>query len=364
MAKSKMEALAKVSGVRLTPVQVPLSRPMRTASGTLPGAALCLVDVETDAGVTGTSYIFVYTPKMLAAVARLNADVGELFVGAPLDPGRASETFQATFRLLGIQGLLGMYFAGVEQAIWDALGKIEGKSVCRLLGGAEEPLQAYDSFGFIDPAEDLNLVEASVAAGFSGIKIKLGVGDFDADLASVKAVRNVVGPDVALMVDYNQSLRPEKAIDYAKRLADVDVYWIEEPVPAEDLRGHARVRAKSPVSVQTGESWWFPAGAKLSIDAGASDYVMPDIMKIGGFTGWQEAAAMAAEAELPVSSHAFVEASAHALGATPGAHWLEYLDKARPLLKEPYDAVEGRVAARGPGLGIEWDPKKVAEYAV
>ncbi|MBO6519978.1 MAG: hypothetical protein JJ900_03715 [Rhodospirillales bacterium] len=359
-----MDALATVKNVRLTPVQVPLSRPMRTASGTLPGAALCLIDVETDAGVTGTSYIFVYTPKMLAAVARLNDDVGEMFAGVPLDPGRTFETFQSTFRLLGIQGLLGMYFAGVEQAMWDALGKTEGKSVCRLLGGAEEPVQAYDSFGFIDPAEDLGLVEASVGAGFMGIKIKLGIGDFDADLASARAVRNVIGPDVALMIDYNQSLDPATAIEYAKRLAELDIYWLEEPVPAEDLAGHAAVRAESPICVQTGENWWFPSGARLAIDAGASDYVMPDMMKIGGFTGWQKTAAMASEAELPVSSHAFVEVSAHALGSTPGAHWLEYLDKARPILKEPYDAIDGYVAARGPGLGIEWDPKKVEAFAV
>ena len=91
---------------------------------------------------------------------------------------------------------------------------------------------------------------------------------------------------------------------------------------------------------------------------------MPDMMKIGGFTGWMSAAGLAEAAGLPVSSHAFVEVSAHALGATPTAHWLEYLDKARPLLKDAYDPVDGMVTPRGPGLGIEWDPKKVAEFTV
>lgn len=359
-----MSRRASIATVKLTPVQVPLSRPMRTASGTLPGAALCLVDVETDAGVTGTSYIFTYTPKMLAAVASLHGSVGDMFVGQPADPAGQFERFLSTFRLLGIQGLLGMYFAGVEQAIWDALGKIDGKSVCTLLGGDEKPIPAYDSFGFIDPREDLGLVEASVDAGFKAIKIKVGVGGFDDDVASVKAVRGVIGPDVKLMLDYNQSLDVTTALTHADRLLEFDIYWLEEPVPAEDLAGHAAVRAKSPIKVQTGENWWYPTGAENAIRAGASDYVMPDMMKIGGFTGWMAAAKLAGAAGLPISSHAFVEVSAHALAATPGAHWLEYLDKARPLLIEPYDAVDGMVTPRGPGLGIEWDPKKVAAFSV
>jgi mandelate racemase len=359
-----MSDMPSIKGVRLTPVQVPLSRPMRTASGTLPGASLCLIDVETDAGVTGTSYIFTYTPKMLAAVHALHGDVGSMFVDGLLDPAAQFTRFQATFRLLGIQGLLGMYFAGVEQAMWDAQGKIAGKSVAELLGGEEKPIRAYDSFGFIDPKQDLPLVEASVKAGFKAVKVKLGVSGFEDDLASVAATRTLIGPDVALMLDYNQSLDTATAIEYAKRLAEYNIYWLEEPVPAEDLAGHARVRAESPIKVQTGENWWHPAGARLAIDAGASDYVMPDMMKIGGYTGWMAVAHMAEAAGLPVSSHAFVEVSAHALAATPGAHWLEYLDKARPLLKQAYDAVDGMVTPRGPGLGIEWDPRKVAEFKV
>lgn len=359
-----MSASAHIKNIRMTPVQVPLGRPMRTASGSLPGASLCIVDVETDTDVTGTSYIFTYTPKMLRAVRSLHEEVADIFQGAPLNPGAAFERFQSTFRLLGIQGLLGMYFAGIEQAIWDACGKIAGQSVAVLLGGRDEPIPAYDSFGFIDPREDLPMVEASVKAGFTGIKIKLGVGDFDADLASVAAVRDVIGPDVALMLDYNQSLDVARAIDYSERLAAYDIHWIEEPVPAEDLAGHAEVRARSIIKVQTGENWWHPAGAANAINAGASDYVMPDMMKIGGFTGWMATAKLAEAAGLPISSHAFVEVSAHALAATPNAHWLEYLDKARPLLREPYDAVDGHVTPRGPGLGIEWDPEKVSEFAV
>jgi len=359
-----MPELPTIKSVNITPVSVPLARPMRTASGTLPGASLCLFDLETDTGITGSSYIFTYTPKILTAMTSLHDQLKSLFVAGPLDPGAGFDLFTKTFRLLGIQGLLGMYFSGLEMAMWDALGKLHGQSVCRLLGGTEAPIQAYDSYGFIDPKSDLGLLDASLRLGFKAIKIKLGVGDFEDDLASVLAVRRVIGPDIHLMVDYNQSLRVDQAIAYAERLAESDIYWLEEPVPAEDLAGHARVRAKSPIKVQTGENWWYPAGAENAINAGASDYVMPDMMKIGGFTGWMAAAKLAETAGLPISSHAFVEVSAHALAATKGRHWLEYLDKARPLLKEAYNVKDGMVTPRGPGLGIAWDREKVAEFTV
>jgi mandelate racemase len=101
-----------------------------------------------------------------------------------------------------------------------------------------------------------------------------------------------------------------------------------------------------------------------SIRAGASDYAMPDAQKIGGVTGWMKAAALAEAANLPVSSHVFVEASAHLLAVTPTAHWLEYMDKAGPLLKEPVTvAQDGTVTARGPGLGMDWDERAVQRYA-
>ncbi|MFL5155590.1 MAG: enolase C-terminal domain-like protein, partial [Microvirga sp.] len=153
-----------------------------------------------------------------------------------------------------------------------------------------------------------------------------------------------------------------EALRRIEALAKYDLTWVEEPVPAEDLQGHARVRAASPVRIQTGENWWFPQDMAHAIAAGASDYAMPDLMKIGGITGWVRAMGQAEAASLPVSSHIFVEASAHALAATPTAHFLEYLDKASALLAEPYVVENGKVAPRGPGLGLDWDENAVSKY--
>jgi mandelate racemase len=165
------------------------------------------------------------------------------------------------------------------------------------------------------------------------------------------------------MVDYNQSLSAPEAVRRLQALRPYDLAWVEEPVPAEDLVGHAAVRASGLAPVQTGENWWFATDMAKAIEARACDHAMPDIMKIGGVTGWLRAAALAESASLPVSSHLFIEASAHVLPVTPTALYLEYLDCAGAILKEPLAVKDGKVTARGPGLGMEWDEAKVAKYA-
>src|SRR5204863_7408688 len=148
------------------------------------------------------------------------------------------------------------------------------------------------------------------------------------------------------------------------RLAPYDLHWIEEPVAQENLLGHAKVRATSPTPIQTGENWWFPRGVAEAIAAGASDFIMPDLMKVGGITGWLRVAGQAEAASIPMSSHLFAEASAHMLAVTPTAHWLEVLDLGRAILAEPVEIVDGTVTARGPGLGLEWDGKTVSKYLI
>ena len=344
-----------IRAITARPVTVPLDRPIRTAVGEIPAAALVLIDVETDQGITGRSYIFAYTKPALAPLARLVEEIGAELVGQSVAPFERMRGFDRRFRLLGWQGLVGMAVAGLDMAFWDSLGRAAGLPLARLLGGEPRPIQAYDSFGILDRGADESAILASVGAGFRGIKIKIGGADLARDLADVGAVRAMIGPDVALMVDYNQSLDPVEARRRIAHLEPFDLTWVEEPVAAEDPAAHARVRAGSAIPIQTGENWWFPRAAAAAIAAGASDHAMLDVMKIGGVTGWLEAAALCKAAALPVSSHAFVEASAHLLAVTPGALWLEHLDKAARILQRPVRPEQGLVTAAGPGLGLEWD---------
>jgi len=350
--------------IRARAVIAPLARPIRTASGAIEASPLVLLDVLTEEGITGRAYLFAYTPLMLKPLMALVEQVTPVLKGQPVVPLALQQRLERTFRLLGLQGLLGMLVSSLDMAFWDALGQAADRPVVRLLGGEPLPVRAYDSWGLIDPARDAAALEASVAQGFTAIKFKLGGGSLAHDLATVRAVRTIVGEGVALMVDYNQSLEPVEAVRRVRALEAFGLEWVEEPVAAEDLAGHARVRAATTVPIQTGENWWFPRAAEQALSAAACDRMMPDLMKIGGITGWLSVMGLARAASMPVSSHLFIEASAHVLAVTPTCDWLEFMDFGSPVLQEPCVPVNGAVTARGPGLGMAWNEDVVARCLV
>ena len=351
-----------IRGVKARAVVVPLKRPVKNAFGLIDAGPLVLIDVETDQGVTGRSYIFAYTRLTLKSLVLLIEEIGRDLVGKAIAPFDLMAAMDAKFRLLGWQGLVGMAVSGLDMAFWDALGQVAGKPVVELLGGSARPIRAYDSYGVVDPAADERALRHSLEQGFRGIKIKGGDGDAANDERVVKGVRALLGPDIALMIDFNQSLDPAEATRRIARLVPYDLTWIEEPVPQENLSGHAKVRATSPTPIQAGENWWFPRGFAEAIAAEASDFIMPDLMKVGGVTGWLGVAAQAEAASIPMSSHLFAEASAHMLAVTPTAHWLELLDFAGAILADPVRVADGTLTARGPGLGIGWNEAAVAKY--
>ena len=353
-----------IRSVKARALVAPISRPVRNAFGVIEAAPLVLIDVATDQGVTGHAYLFGYSKLTLKPLVMLIEEIGRELVGKAIVPFDLMGAMDAKFRLLGWQGLIGMAVSGLDMAFWDALGQIAGKPVVELLGGSPRPMLAYDSYGAVDPAADEKHLRRSIEQGFRGIKIKGGYGDAANDERVVKGVRALLGPDVALMIDFNQSLDPEEAKRRIARLAPYDLTWVEEPVPQENLCGHAEVRKSSPIPIQAGENWWFPRGFAEAIAAGASDFIMPDLMKVGGVTGWLRVAAQAEAASIPMSSHLFAEASAHMLAVTPTAHWLEVLDFAGSILASPIRIVDGTLTARGPGLGLEWNETGVSKYLI
>jgi mandelate racemase len=356
------KSVPAIRNVKARGLVVPIGRPVKTAFATIDAAPMVLIDVETDQGVSGRSYIFAYAPLTLKPLVHLIEEIGRELIGRPVAPTDLMAAMNAKFRLLGWQGLVGMAVSGLDMAYWDALGQIAGRPLAELLGGAPRPIKAYDSYGVVDPIADEKALRRSLDQGFRGIKIKGGDGDAANDERVVKGVRALLGPDIALMIDFNQSLDPAEATRRIARLAPYDLHWIEEPVPQENLSGHAKVRETSPTPIQSGENWWFPRGFAEAIAAGASDFIMPDLMKCGGVTGWLQVAAQADAANIPMSSHLFAEASAHMLAVTPTAHWLEFLDFAGAILAHPAKIIDGTLTARGPGLGLEWNEKAVAKY--
>jgi len=356
-----------IRDLRLRGVQVPMRRPLATRGGTVGIAPLALIDLLTDQGITGSTYLFCYTPLALAPVLRLLDQLLPLIRGDAVAPLALDLKLRRPFRLLGESGIVGMALAGLDMAAWDALARAQGLPLVRLLGGAPRPVPAYNScgLGLIGHQAAAAEAEALAAPGFSALKLRLGYPDAETDLAVLRAVRQAVGDQTLLMTDYNQGLSVAEALDRTARLADHGLAWVEEPTAADDYAGHAEIRRRSPVRVQMGENWWGPTSMARCLAAGACDYGMPDAMKIGGVTGWQRAAALAHGAGLPLSSHLFPEVSAHLLAASPTVHWLEYVDWAEPILREPLAVVHGQaLLSEEPGSGIAWDETAVQRWRV
>jgi mandelate racemase len=229
-----------IRSVKARALVVPLTRPVKNAFGVIDAGPLVLIDVETDQGVTGHSYIFAYAKLTLKPLVHLIEEIGRELTGKPVAPYDLMAAMDAKFRLLGWQGLVGMAVSGLDMAYWDALGQIADRPVAELLGGSPRPIKAYDSYGVVDPAADEKALRRSLDQGFRGIKIKGGDGDAANDERVVRGVRALLGPDIALMIDFNQSLDPAEATRRIARLAPYDLHWIEEPVPQENLSGHAK----------------------------------------------------------------------------------------------------------------------------
>jgi len=356
-----------VRGLDVRAVDVPMRRPLKTGGGEVGTAPLVLIDLLTEEGITGRSYVFCLTSVVLEPVAKLLSNLAPLIEGDLLAPVAIERKLQKSFRLLGPQGLAGMAMAGIDMAAWDALAKSCELPLVRLLGGEPRKIPAYNSCGLGIIGSERAAEEALelVSPGFGAIKVRLGYPVLETDIEVVRAIRRSVGEEVVLMSDYNQSLSVAEAERRAAALDGEGLYWIEEPTRADDYSGHAQIRREAKTPIQTGENWWGPHDMARSIEAGASDYAMPDAMKIGGVTGWLRAAALAESAGLPLSSHLFPEISAHLLAAAPTSHWLEYVDWANPILEEPLNIEDGYASIPDePGIGLGWDEEAVRRYSV
>lgn len=354
-----------ICGLKVRPVDVPLEDPVVTASGTVSTAPLVLLDLLTREGINGRSYIFTYSPAALLPTARLVQNMADMIEGEPLAPHALNWLLQQRFRLLGAEGLTGMAMAGIDMAAWDALAQARNMPLAELLGGACKPVPSYYSAGMIDEFEAERLIEKSLGMGFRAFKIKVGYPSVEEDLHIIRVLRGLVGDEFELMVDFNQSLDAPDAEFRIRELESENLSWIEEPLLHHDFAGHSAVRQKVETPIQIGENWWGLPDMKKSLAAGASDLCMPDAVKIGGVTGWMKAAALGSAHGMPMSSHLFVEVSAHLMAVTPTAHWHEYLDLAKAVLQRPLEIRNGdAIPSNDPGTGIKWDEDAVAGYLV
>ena len=204
----------KIKTIRVRAVAAPVKRPLQTASGTVSAAALLLLDLETDGGIVGRSYLFSPGKPHLPAIARLVEAMAEMLKGDAVAPFDIEKKLRARYALLGVHNIVLFAMSGIDMAAWDALGQALGQPLARLLGATPRPIPAYNSNGLgilpikLLQKEAVELVEE----GFSAIKLRLGRPDAREDLAAIRAVKKEVGPDVLLMTDFNQCLSVAEAV--------------------------------------------------------------------------------------------------------------------------------------------------------
>ena len=355
-----------IRAVRTTAVHVPMKRALGTSARRMDTAPLVLVDLETHEGVTGRAYVFCYLPAATDAVEAILREAAGHVNGDRIEPVALRAKLARHFRLLGVHGLVTMALAGLDGACWDARAVGAGVPLVTLLGGSIRPVRAYNSNGLslMDTAALADEAEALLAeGGFDAIKLRLGYATLAEDVAALHAVRTRVPAGTVIMSDYNQALDVDAALQRGRALDAEGLAWIEEPVRHDDYPGNAVLARELATPVQIGENFDGPAAMADALAAKACDYAMPDFARIGGVSGWLEAAVIAETAGMPMSSHLYPEFSAHLLAVTPTCHWLEYVDWAAPILKEPIKIREGHaIIPNRLGAGIEWNDDAVRRF--
>lgn len=354
-------------GVRARPVLVPLKRPIVSKVGLFRDWPLILIDLYTHEGVVGRSYLAPYLSGAARYIVPLIEDLAEASKGQAVAPFDAYRRSIGSVHLIGREGISLIAASGLDMAAWDALAKAAGMPLAEYLGGTVGPVPAYNSNGlWLMPADRLGEEATALVAegGFTALKLRLGRDRLSDDLAAIVAVREAAGAGVQLMCDFNQGLSLGDALLRCHALDDQGLTWFEEPITYDNIPGYARLARELKTPVQLGENFYGPRLLYQAIAAGAGDLLMPDLMRIGGVTGWLRAAAIAGAAGIPMSTHLYPELAAHLMRVTDTAHWLEWQDWADPILAEPFAVQDGfLIVPDRPGQGIEWDERAVARFA-
>lgn len=357
-----------VKAINARAVILKLERPIVARIATITDWPLILIDLLTEEGVVGRSYLEPYVPKSMAYLVPALHDLGEALKGRRVAPIELFDLGRKSLHFVGYEGMSMIAVAGLDMAAWDALAKAAGVPFCVLLGGSVGPVKAYNSNGLWlkDPeAVGVEAVELKDEGAFKGLKLRLGRERLADDLATIDAVRKTVGDDMELMVDFNQGLDLGEALKRCHAIDDLGLAWIEEPIVYDNFSGYSQLAADLKTPIQIGENFYGPRDLHKALQMKACDFMMPDFMRIGGVTGWLRAAAIAGAAGIPMSTHLYPEVAAHVMRVTETAHWLEWQNWADPILMKPFEIQDSQVRIPDvPGVGLEWNEEAIPAYLV
>ena len=350
----------KVTRIETRPVVVRLPKPIGSALGNISCFGCILVFVHCDNGIVGENLIFTLNNRRTKVLRAMVDELAELLIGR--DAGLIADFGSRAWRDINFLGHKGVPVAGIsalDGALWDAYGKSIGQPLFRILGGARTEIPAYHSGGLWLSYSEKELAEEAerfIADGFRAIKMRLGMPDPTIDIARVRFVRETIGPGIRLMADANQGLSESQAIRLGRRLEEFDLTWFEEPLPAWDLEGLARVAAALDTPIASGETDYTRYAFRQMLTLRSADILMPDLQRVGGVTEFMRVGHMAESYDIPVSSHLFPETSLQLLCALSNANFLEYMPWFSELYRETIDFRDGNaVVPERPGWGFTFD---------
>jgi L-alanine-DL-glutamate epimerase-like enolase superfamily enzyme len=327
------------------------------------------VEIETDDGCLGTGYSYTIGTGGRAVLHMLKEDLLHRLIGKDARQIESlwQDLFWATHGTV-VGAITSLALAAVDTALWDIRCLAAGQPLWLLAGGARNRVPLYDTEGGwlqLSLDELVAGAKASVAKGWPGVKIKVGKADAQEDVARLQAVREAVGPSIHLMVDANQSMTYAEAKRRARLFEPLDLYWFEEPLPAEDISGHALLAASTSLPIAVGESLYSPSHFREYLAAGACGIVQVDAARIGGITPWLKTAHLAETFNVKVAPHFLMELHVSLAAAIPNALYVEYIPQLRSLMTREMEIVDGHaIAPSEPGLGIPWDREALARLRI
>lgn len=360
---------ARIRSASATAVSLPVRHRVVSSVRDTDHVIYVLVRISTDAGVEGSSYVAGFTRHKAAAIRRMVLDLEEVIVGCDAaGTGAVWDRMWRASTLAGHAGLSIFALSAIDLALWDIQGKLLRVPLHRLLGTRRHSVPAYASEACWLQESALavaNEAAGSVDEGFTAVKMRFGRADPKRDIEALAEVRSAVGGDVTVLVDVNQGWSRHRAYEVGRRLAEYNVGWLEEPLPAADIEGLAELRRALPVSIAAGENAYVLEGVRALLEHHAVSVLTPDLQRVGGVTGWIRAAALAEAWHVPITSHLFTEVSIHLLAAARSTALLEWVTWLTPILVRPLERNGGVVPVPDlPGLGIEFDPIAVKRYTL
>ena len=359
----------KITDMLSTPLSIPLKWPFKNNGIAMDRVNPVIVQLFTDEGLEGIGLAFIWNDRRVKSLKACIDDLKETIIGQ--DVFRWAQTWQKLWndtRWMGHQGYPIYALSAIDTALWDLRAKAAGLPVARLLGGYRDEVPVYAShLLFLNwSIDELQKDAASlVKQGFRAMKMNMGNKPFPVELERLKAVREVVGDAIDIMVDVNWVWTAPQAIQMGRELEKYHVYWLEDPLTSNDPADWALVSNALDMRVAGGETLSSKHDFRRVFENKALDVLMPDLQRVGGVTEWMKVATMAEAWNLPVASHVFHEFSAHLVAAIPNGLIVEYMPWWDILYKEPLPLENGYIRIPDkPGFGLELNPDIIKKYAL